>query len=218
MNNNNEKFENNGLAIVESPYAGDIDGNVAYARTALLYLIQKGYTPFASHLLYTQVLDDDKPGDRERGIDMQIDTLIKTRAKVFFFIDKGFSSGMKRMAQVVYERSAQFEVVNLFDLFLLHHKTYLSYIRCDNVSMPIEHYGVHERATLFTKDDLVHFQNNKSNEFDLADYELKRVNLSDYIGSRNFYFGFNDIAVQDGRELNLYNLIEGTTFLYNSRY
>lgn len=226
MSNNNEKFENKGLAIVESPYAGDVDGNVAYARTALLYLIQKGYTPLASHLLYTQVLDDDKPGDRERGIQMQIETLIRTNAKVFFFVDKGFSSGMKKMANVVYERNrmfdvernVRFDIVSIFDFFLLKRKIYEIYLRCDNISMPIEHYGLCEYATLFTKDDLVHLQSNKSNEFDLADYELKRVSLVDYIGSRNLHFGHDDISKQDGRALSLFNLIAGTTFLYNSRY
>lgn len=58
------------LVIIESPYAGDIQQNVAYARAALADCLQRGEAPFASHLLYTQpgVLDDLVPGERRLGI------------------------------------------------------------------------------------------------------------------------------------------------------
>ena len=37
--------------IVESPYAGDIETNVAYARAALRDCLSRGEAPIASHLL-----------------------------------------------------------------------------------------------------------------------------------------------------------------------
>ncbi|WP_109523585.1 MULTISPECIES: DUF7768 domain-containing protein [Nocardia] len=58
------------LVIVESPYAGDILANEAYARRALADSLARGEAPFASHLLYTQpgVLDDTDPAERAQGI------------------------------------------------------------------------------------------------------------------------------------------------------
>lgn len=42
------------LVIVESPYAGDVKTNVAYARAAIRDCLMRGEAPYASHLLYTQ--------------------------------------------------------------------------------------------------------------------------------------------------------------------
>jgi hypothetical protein len=40
--------------IIESPYSGDVETNVAYARAALRDCLSRGEAPLASHLLYTQ--------------------------------------------------------------------------------------------------------------------------------------------------------------------
>jgi hypothetical protein len=40
--------------LLESPYAGDVDGNLHYARAAMRDCLHLGEAPFASHLLYTQ--------------------------------------------------------------------------------------------------------------------------------------------------------------------
>src|ERR1019366_3199089 len=58
------------LVIVESPYAGDIEANVAYARACVRDALARGEAPFVSHLLYTQpgILRDEVPAERERGI------------------------------------------------------------------------------------------------------------------------------------------------------
>lgn len=59
------------LVIIESPYAGDVDENEAYARRAIADSLARGEAPFASHLLYTQqgVLDDLDPEQRLKGIE-----------------------------------------------------------------------------------------------------------------------------------------------------
>jgi hypothetical protein len=56
--------------LVESPYAGDVETNVTYARACMQDCLRRGEAPLASHLLYTQVgvLDDAIPEERERGI------------------------------------------------------------------------------------------------------------------------------------------------------
>jgi hypothetical protein len=58
------------LVILESPYAGDIERNVRYARFCLRDCLMRGEAPIASHLLYTQegVLDDDHHEERALGI------------------------------------------------------------------------------------------------------------------------------------------------------
>jgi hypothetical protein len=58
------------LVIIESPYAGDIERNVRYARACLRHSLGKGEAPYASHLIYTQpgVLRDANPGERAHGI------------------------------------------------------------------------------------------------------------------------------------------------------
>lgn len=40
--------------LIESPYSGDIEYNVNYARCAMRDCLKRGEAPFASHLLYTQ--------------------------------------------------------------------------------------------------------------------------------------------------------------------
>jgi hypothetical protein len=57
--------------ILESPYAGDIERNVAYARAAMRDSLLRGEAPIASHLLYTQpgVLDDQVSDERRLGIE-----------------------------------------------------------------------------------------------------------------------------------------------------
>jgi hypothetical protein len=56
------------LTVIESPYAGNRVRNIIYARRALLDSLSREEAPFVSHLLYTQVLDDDDPIQRRWGI------------------------------------------------------------------------------------------------------------------------------------------------------
>lgn len=50
--------------ILESPYSGDVDKNIDYAKKCLKDSLDRNECPFASHLLYTQVLNDkDKNKD-----------------------------------------------------------------------------------------------------------------------------------------------------------
>lgn len=83
------------LVILESPYAGDIERNVAYARAAMRDCLIKGDAPMASHLLYTQpgVLDDGEPEERARGIDAGLAWGAVASATVVY-ADLGVSRGM----------------------------------------------------------------------------------------------------------------------------
>lgn len=51
-----------------SPYAGDIQRNTENTQRYMKIAVEKGAIPFAPHLLYPQVLDENDPNHRELGI------------------------------------------------------------------------------------------------------------------------------------------------------
>lgn len=83
------------LVILESPYAGDIERNVAYARAAMRDCLNRGDAPAASHLLYTQpgVLDDGNPAERASGIAAGL-AWGKVAEATVVYTDLGHSEGM----------------------------------------------------------------------------------------------------------------------------
>lgn len=92
--------------VLESPHEGDVaevEAHEVYARACMADSLQRGEAPIASHLLYTQpgILDDTKPHEREKGMAAGL-IWGKTAEKAVFYIDNGFSRGM-RMAFNFYE-------------------------------------------------------------------------------------------------------------------
>lgn len=83
------------LVVLESPYAGEVALNVAYARAAMRDSLLRGEAPIASHLLYTQdgILDDLVPEERVRGIEAGLLWGALATASVVY-VDRGFSGGM----------------------------------------------------------------------------------------------------------------------------
>jgi hypothetical protein len=82
--------------ILESPFAGDIERNIDYARKCVRDSLLRGEAPIASHLLYTQdgVLDDNIPEERKHGIDAGL-AWKSVAEKHVFYIDYGMSRGME---------------------------------------------------------------------------------------------------------------------------
>jgi len=84
------------LVVIESPYAGNVNLHVAYARAAVVDWLIRGEAPFASHLFYTQrgILDDSKQVERDLG--MRAGFAWGEKADlVAVYTDFGISSGMK---------------------------------------------------------------------------------------------------------------------------
>ena len=79
--------------VIESPYAGDVAANTAYARRCLLDSLSRNEAPLASHLLYTQVLNDDVPAERAAGIGAGLSWFANAQA-VILYTDLGTSPGM----------------------------------------------------------------------------------------------------------------------------
>ena len=92
------------LVIIESPYAGEIEANVAYARAAMRDSLERGEAPIASHLLYTQpgILRDEVPDERQWGIAAGL-AWRKVAENAVFYTDRGLSRGMME-AQEIYRR------------------------------------------------------------------------------------------------------------------
>lgn len=82
--------------IVESPYAGDVERNVEYARACIRDCLARGEAPIASHLLFTQpgILNDGIPYERERGMRAGW-AWLEVAESVVFYVDYGMSNGMR---------------------------------------------------------------------------------------------------------------------------
>ena len=100
-----------GLVIVESPFAGEVDLNVNYARQCLRDSLMRGEHPIASHLLYTQpgVLDDSKPAQRKRGIEAGL-AWRRVASKAVFYTGRGWSIGMLAAREVFDKEGFPYEV------------------------------------------------------------------------------------------------------------
>lgn len=79
--------------VIESPYAGEVERNTDYARKAMKDALDRGEAPLASHLLYTQVLDDTDTHERVQGISAGLVWGHEADA-IVFYMDYGMSNGM----------------------------------------------------------------------------------------------------------------------------
>lgn len=95
------------LVTVESPFASrkpdgtwdpeGVEENLRYVRAAMRDCLKRDEAPYASHALYTQlgVLNDQIPEERALGINAGFAFNTRTE-KSIFYIDRGFSSGMRQ--------------------------------------------------------------------------------------------------------------------------
>ena len=94
--------------VIESPYAGDSKRNMAYLYDCMLDSIARGEAPFASHLIYTQVLNDAMPDERKLGIEMGYAWATLAR-RMAVYIDLGISFGMAQAIQYANQTCIQVE-------------------------------------------------------------------------------------------------------------
>lgn len=94
------------LVVLESPFygagtyhEGDVEGNMTYAQECLLDCLKRGEAPIASHLLHTQVLNDENKEHRATGISAGR-AWIRVADAVVAYIDKGISKGMQQALNV----------------------------------------------------------------------------------------------------------------------
>lgn len=86
------------LVILESPFAASErysrEEHIAYARACLRASCYLGEAPMASHLLYTQALDDEDPIERQMGIEAGLAWRFVSEATIVYQ-DYGISRGME---------------------------------------------------------------------------------------------------------------------------
>lgn len=91
------------ICIVESPFRGETKDeesrNRAYLDKAIRWCVLHGYTPYASHKMLPDALDDSNEEERttgiNAGIEMSLSLLNSNKmARVFFFTDYSWSCGM----------------------------------------------------------------------------------------------------------------------------
>lgn len=83
--------------VLESPFAGDVEANLAYARACIRDSLLRGEAPIASHLLYTQpgILNDDDRNERAHGINAGHAWMYDAAQAVIVYVDRGISGGME---------------------------------------------------------------------------------------------------------------------------
>ena len=84
------------LVVIESPYAGDVERNIIYARRCVRDSLSRNEAPIASHLLYTQegILDDLIEEERNWGI--QAGLVWASHAELTaVYVDYEISTGMQ---------------------------------------------------------------------------------------------------------------------------
>ena len=96
------------LVIIESPYMGLVKTNLSYARKCMLDSLMRGESPFASHLLYTQVLDDTIAEQRAMGLQRAFNWY-ECAELMAVYTDLGITAGMKLGVKKAKELSIDIE-------------------------------------------------------------------------------------------------------------
>lgn len=81
--------------VIESPFSGDIQRNIDYAKMCVRDSLSRGEAPIASHLLFTQpgILNDNIQEERFNGMRAGW-AWIKSAECVVVYQDLGISGGM----------------------------------------------------------------------------------------------------------------------------
>ena len=80
--------------LVETPYRGDQQKNELYCRLACRHSISEMEAPYASHIFYTQMLDDGRATERDYGIKCGLYWGTQAEQTVVY-TDLGTSQGMQ---------------------------------------------------------------------------------------------------------------------------
>ena len=82
------------LIYICSPFSGDTVANTEKARCYSRMAVEKGYIPFAPHLLLPQYMDDSNPD--ERALAMFMNTVFLSKCNELWVFGTRVSEGMQR--------------------------------------------------------------------------------------------------------------------------
>lgn len=92
--------------VIESPYAGNVDENLKYARLCAVDCLRRGEAPYASHLITTQFLDDNNSEERKVGMSVGF-AWGEVCDYVVVYTDLGISNGMIQGTEVAAKNGKQ---------------------------------------------------------------------------------------------------------------
>ncbi len=110
------------LIFVASPYAGDVEKNIAFAKRACRYVMEQGHAFFAPHLLYPQILDDTDPKERKTGLKLGLSILKKFDE--LWVCGNRISAGMEAEIERAKQLGIPIRYVSeeqILSMFLYHH-------------------------------------------------------------------------------------------------
>ena len=93
--------ESRAIVYICSPYAGDTVRNILAAQKYCRYAVDKGYLPFAPHLLFPQFLKEENPAERSLGL--SFGNVFMDRCSEIWIFGSEYSPGM----QAEYERAVR---------------------------------------------------------------------------------------------------------------
>lgn len=98
------------LVFIETPFAGDVETNIKFARACMRDSLYRGESPFAMHLLYTQegILNDDIPEERNWGIEAGFAWGVHAH-KTVVYTNLGITPGMELGIQRAKEEGREIE-------------------------------------------------------------------------------------------------------------
>ena len=92
----------NKLCYICSPYRGDIERNTEYAKKLTKIALDCGYAPITPHLYLTQVLSEEDPAQRKKGMAAGAE-LLKHCRYILIGSRYGLSEGMIEEIQIAIE-------------------------------------------------------------------------------------------------------------------
>ena len=99
-----------------SPYRGDgstnTETNEAFAVMLCKLAISRGYAPIAPHLYLPKALDDNKPEERQIGIDAGL-AFLEVCDELWFCYKYGISEGMQKELQAAIDAGKTVKCVAL---------------------------------------------------------------------------------------------------------
>src|SRR5262245_30775558 len=105
------------IALVISPYRGDQPGmlelNKAYLNVAIRDAVIRGYSPVATHKMFTESLNDNDPTERILGM-QQRDTFMRVSEGGWVNTDLEVSNGMKEDIEALKKRGIPVDYVYLY--------------------------------------------------------------------------------------------------------
>ena len=80
------------MVYVCSPFSGDVSGNIANARKYSRFAVEQGYIPLATHLLFSQFLNDNDLTERELGL--HFGNVLMSHCTEVWVVGESISAGM----------------------------------------------------------------------------------------------------------------------------